>query len=321
MLIDILFVCFGMLLLIWGTNKFVHGATSLAHNLRIPTVIIGSTIVSLATSAPEIQVSITAALKNASNLAIGNAIGSNIANIGLVLGSIAIIKPMNLKSALPKNLMPVFLFVSFMTILLFYDGTLSQIEGILLMIGLIIVLIRSVKIDLRSKDGTDETIINTDSVEKNTTLLPATMMLIIGLLLLIFGAELIVTYASKIARSIGVSETIIGITLVAIGTSLPELSVSIISVLKGQVGLAIGNIIGSNIYNILAVIGIAGVSIKTPIELDPNMFKIHLMIMLCYTSAIYLLRNRSNGEIGRIEGLILVSTFITYISYITIQNV
>ena len=104
MLIDILFVCFGTLLLIWGTNKFVHGATSLAHNLRIPTVIIGSTIVSLATSTPEIQVSITAALENAPNLAIGNAIGSNIANIGLVLGSMAIIKPINLKSLLPKNL-------------------------------------------------------------------------------------------------------------------------------------------------------------------------------------------------------------------------
>jgi len=222
---------------------------------------------------------------------------------------------------LPKNLMPIFLAVSFMTILLFYDRTLSQIEGILLMMGLIIVLIWSVKIDLRSKGGADETIISTDSIEKNTTLLPATMMLIIGLLLLIFGAELLVTHASKIARSLGISETIIGITLVAIGTSLPELSVSIISVLRGQVGLAIGNIIGSNIYNILAVIGITGVLTKTPIELSPNMFKIHLMIMLCYTSVIYLLRNRSNGEIGRIEGLILISTFITYISYITIQNV
>jgi len=321
MLIDILFVCFGTLLLYWGTNKFIHGATSLAHNLRIPTVIIGSTIVSLATSAPEIQVAINATLKNASNLAIGNAIGSNIANIGLVLGSMAIIKPINLKSTLPKNLMPIFLAVSFMTILLFYDRTLSQIEGILLMMGLIIVLIWSVKIDLRSKGGADETIISTDSIEKNTTLLPATMMLIIGLLLLIFGAELLVTHASKIARSLGISETIIGITLVAIGTSLPELSVSIISVLRGQVGLAIGNIIGSNIYNILAVIGIAGVLTKTPIELSPNMLKIHLIIMLCYTSVIYLLRNRSNGEIGRIEGLILISTFITYISYITIQNV
>ena len=320
MLIDILFVCFGMLLLIWGTSKFVHGATSLAHNLRIPTVIIGSTIVSLATSAPEIQVSINATLKNASNLAIGNAIGSNIANIGLVLGSMAIIKPINLKSVLPKNLMPIFLFVSFMTILLFYDRTLSQIEGILLMMGLIIVLIWSVKFDLRSKGSADKTIINADSIEKNIALLPATMMLIIGLLLLIFGAELIVTYASKIARSLGISETIIGITLVAIGTSLPELSVSIISILKGQVGLAIGNIIGSNIYNILAVIGIAGVLTKTPIELSPNIL-IHLIIMLCYTTVIYLFRNRSNGEIGRIEGLILVGTFITYISYITIQNV
>ena len=318
MLIDILYVCCGALLLIWGANKFVHGATSLAHNLRIPTVIIGSTIVSLATSAPEIQVSISAALKNAPNLAIGNAIGSNIANIGLVLGSMAIIKPINLKSALPKNLMPIFLFVSFMTILLFYDGTLSQTEGILLMMGLIIFLIRSVKIDLHLKGGVDETI---DSTEKKTALLPATMMLIIGLLLLFIGVELLVTYASIIARSLGISETIIGITLVAIGTSLPELSVSIISILKGQVGLAIGNIIGSNIYNILAVIGIAGVLTKTPIELSPNMFKIHLMIMLCYTSVIFLLRNRSNGEIGRIEGLILIGTFITYISYITIQNV
>ena len=120
MLIDILFVCFGVLLLIWGANKFVHGATSLAHNLRIPTVIIGSTIVSLATSAPEIQVSINATLKNASNLAIGNAIGSNIANIGLVLGSMAIIKPINLKSALSKKFMLIFLVVSFMTIFLFF---------------------------------------------------------------------------------------------------------------------------------------------------------------------------------------------------------
>ena len=264
MLIDLTLMTLGIALLIMGSNYFVNGVASIAQILNIPIIVIGLTIVAFATSAPEILVSIVAALNNESDLAVGNAIGSNTANIGLVLGLMASIKPISIDSKVHKKLMILLLLVSLSMILPFWDNTISLFEGRFILLAFLLVMSWLIKFSLKIHDEGNKTSELSDSDYNIYSAPKAIIMLIIGLTVLTFGANLVVENAIKIAEILGVSQTIIGITLVAIGTSLPELSVSITSAIKGEYGLAIGNIIGSNIFNLLAVIGIA-TSIKEAI--------------------------------------------------------
>ena len=250
-------VIVGLLLLIWGADRFVHGAAAAARNLGVPPLLIGLTIVALATSAPEILVSLVAALRDETDLAIGNAIGSNIANIGLVLGVVAIFRPIELKSATLRREMPALLAVSLLTVSLFLDSYLSRVDGLVLLTGLVIVMIWLLRLGFRSSSSDPLRADFDAEIPKHMSMSVAIFWLLVGIATLLAGARLMVDGAINIAVALDVSEVVIGITLVALATSLPELAVSAVSAYRGEYGLAIGNIVGSNIFNLLAVIGVA----------------------------------------------------------------
>jgi cation:H+ antiporter len=314
MLIDITLLAIGIMILILGSNYFVDGAASIAKNMKIPIIVIGLTIVAFATSAPEILVSLVAALDGESDLAIGNAIGSNTANIGLVLGTMALIRPVQMSSKVYKKLITLLLLVSLIMILPFIDNAISVNEGRLILGGFILVMIWLVRFSLKLSNEN----IEQDDFKKNNYKTFATKkaltLLIIGLVLLFIGADMIVRNAIKIAHTLEISETLIGITLVAIGTSLPELSVSITSALKKEYGLAVGNIIGSNIFNLLAVIGAA--TAISPSKLPDNILSVHYLIMLSLTLSIFVIAYRKNKVIKRFEGFSLLTIYCFYIVFI-----
>ena len=318
MLIDLTLLAIGILILIIGSNYFVDGAASFAQNMKIPIIVIGLTVVAFATSAPEILVSVVAALGGESGLAVGNAIGSNTANIGLVLGSMALIKPISMASKIYRNLIILLLLVSLFMILPLMDSAITINEGRLILGGFILVMIWLIKYSLKlSIENSVEDDLKKQNYKAFTTT-KATLLLVLGLMLLFLGADMIVNNAVKIAQTLGISEAIIGITLVAIGTSLPELTVSITSALKGEYGLAVGNIIGSNIFNLLAVIGVA--TAISPTKLPENILSVHYLIMLSLTLSIFIITFRKNKIIKQYEGFTLLTIFCTYIVYVIFQS-
>lgn len=321
MLGNITEVIVGLILLIWGADRFVHGAGAMARNLGVAPLMIGLTIVSFATSAPEILVSIVAALRGEPDLAIGNAIGSNIANIGLVLGTVALVRPIELKSATLRREMPALLAVSLLTVALFLDSQLNRVDGFVLLTGLVIVIIWLVRLGLRSS-STDPLQADFEAeIPKDMSMRTAIIWLVVGLTALLFGAELLVDGAIEIARFIGVSEVVIGVTLVALATSLPELAVSLVSAIRGEYGLAIGNIVGSNIFNLLAVIGVAAVI--QPAVLPPTVLSLHIFVMVAFTLVLFAMTYEYDGRgvISRFEGFALVAAFLSYVIYVVLQNV
>lgn len=322
MITSLFLLSIGIFILIKGSDFFVDGATSIARIARIPLVIIGLTVVAFATSAPEILVSFVAAMNDESDLAIGNAIGSNTANIALVLGSMAIVRSVPMKSSALKKLVRNLLIISFLMIIPFFDNVISRIEGQVILFGFFLTMFWLVKysIDMSKKSDIDDKYLTDQSLVSQSILSVSDSIfcLLIGLFLLFYGADVVVIYAVDIAQSLKISETIIGITIIAIGTSLPELSVSITSALKGQHGLAVGNIIGSNIFNLLAVIGL-GTAIS-PAFLQEDIFNIHLMLMFSLTLFIFFITFRKNDVISRPEGFLLLLTFLSYMGYIILTN-
>lgn len=321
MLLNIVEVTVGLALLIWGADRFVHGASASARNIGVPPLLIGLTIVAFATSAPEILVSIVAALRGEPGLAFGNAIGSNIANIGLVLGLTAMVRPIELVSATLRREMPALLAVSLLTVSLFLDTHVSFIDGLVMLTGLVIVMIWLARLGMRSsaQDPLREDF--EAEIPKDVSMRAAIVWLLIGLGVLLIGANLLVEGAIEVAQILGVSEVIIGITLVAVGTSLPELAVSLVSVLKGEHGLAIGNIVGSNIFNMLAVIGVAAVI--APSSVAPSVLSLHMFVMVAFTLVLFAMTYDYDGksELSRVEGFALFAAYMAYGSYIVNQNV
>lgn len=321
MLGNVVAVIAGLVLLIWGADRFVHGAAAGARNLGIAPLLIGLTVVAFATSAPEILVSVVASLRGEPGLAIGNAIGSNIVNIGLVLGCTAMLRPIQLRSATLRREMPALLAVSLLTVSLFLDNFLSRTDGLVMLTGLIIVMIWLARLGMRST-ASDPLLVDFEAeIPTNVSMKMAIIWLVVGLGTLLVGAELLVDGAVEIAVAIGVSEVVIGITLVALGTSLPELAVSLVSVMKNEHGLAIGNIVGSNIFNLLAVIGVAAVI--EPAALAPSVLSLHTFVMVAFTLVLFAMTYDYDGknELSRVEGFALVSAFIAYDTYVFIQNV
>lgn len=289
--------------------------------MGVPPLLIGLTIVAFATSAPEILVSIIAALRGEPGLAFGNAIGSNIVNIGLVLGFTAILKPIQLRSATLRREMPALLAVSLLTVSLFLDTFLSRVDGFVMLTGLVIVMIWLARLGMRSS-ANDPLIDDYDAeIPKHVSMPTAIMWFLIGLGTLLIGANLLVDGSIEIARALGISEVVIGITLVALGTSLPELAVSVISVMKNEHGLAIGNIVGSNIFNLLAVIGVAAAI--APSALAPSVLSLHMFVMVAFTLVLFAMTYDYDGksELSRVEGVALCSAYVAYVSYVIAQNV
>jgi cation:H+ antiporter len=311
----------GLVLLIWGADRFVHGAAAAARNMGIAPLLIGLTVVAFATSAPEILVSVVASLRNEPGLAIGNAIGSNIVNIGLVLGCVSIIRPIELRSATLRREMPALLAVTLLTVSLFLDQQLNRVDGLVMLTGLVIVMIWLARLGKRS--STDDPIKREFEAEipSHVSNKAAIVWFIVGLVALLAGAELLVDGAMKVANYYRVDEVVIGIMLVALGTSLPELAVSLVSALKGEYGLAIGNIVGSNIFNLLAVIGIAATI--APIEFEPIVLSLHIFVMVAFTLALFAMTYDYDGksELSRIEGIALLVAFLAYDAYVASQNI
>lgn len=318
---NLLLVIAGLVLLIWGADRFVHGAAAAARNLGIAPLMIGLTVVAFATSAPEILVSVVAALQGEPGLAFGNAIGSNIVNIGLVLGMTAMIRPIRLESATLRREMPALLAVTLLTVSLFLDTFLSRVDGFVMLTGLVIVMVWLARLGLRSS-ATDPIAMDYEAEIPSDVSMPmAVVWLVVGLGTLLIGAELLVDGAIGIAKMLGVSEVVIGITIVAFGTSLPELAVSLASALKGEYGLAIGNIVGSNIFNLLAVIGVAATI--EPAALPPSVLSLHIFVMVAFTLVLFAMTYDYDGksELSRLEGLALLIAFIAYDGYVVAQNI
>ena len=321
MLVNFLEVIAGLVLLIWGADRFVHGAAAAARNLGIAPLLIGLTIVAFATSAPEILVSIVAASRDEPLLAVGNAIGSNICNIGLVLGCVAVIRPIKLRSATLRREMPALLAVSLLTVSLFLDSYLSRIDGLVMLTGLVIVMIWLARLGMRSAANDPIKQDFEAEIPQHVSMKMALVWFLLGLGTLLGGAELLVDGAIEIARIIGFSDVVIGITLVALGTSLPELAVSLVSAMKGEYGLAIGNIVGSNIFNLLGVIGVAATI--HPIGVVQSVLSLHIFVMVAFTLVLFAMTHDYDGksELSRIGGIALLLAFIAYDSYVVLQNV
>ena len=321
MLVYTLQIIAGLVLLVWGADRFVHGAAAMARNLGIGALMIGLTVVAFATSAPEIVVSVLAASRGEPDLAIGNAIGSNTANIGLVLGVAAMLRPIELTSATLRREMPALLAVTLLTVTLFLDSYLSRVDGVVLIAGLIIVMVWLTRLGLKTSVSDPMRAEYEAEIPKDVSMPMASLWLLVGLVMLLFGAELVVRSAIDIARDLGVTEIVIGVTLVALGTSIPELAVSIVSAIKGEYGLAIGNIVGSNIFNLLAVIGIA--TVIDPSALAPSVLSLHAFVMSALTLVLFAMTYEYDGKgiISRAEGAALFAAFAGYISYVVVQNV
>ncbi|MCS5587011.1 MAG: calcium/sodium antiporter [Porticoccaceae bacterium] len=300
----------GIIGLIWGADKFVAGSASFARSMGISSLVIGLTIVSVGTSAPEIIISINAALNSSSELAIGNALGSNLANIGLVLGITLLIAPIPVYRHLLKEESPVLLLITGLAGICLYNGVLGQLESLLLVLLVAPLLIVVVKYKKSHPDSVEPQNIVAYSASS------ATVQFILGLAVLLAGAEITVWGAKSIATFIGISELVIGLTVVAIGTSLPELAASVLSAVRGHHDIALGNIIGSNLFNIMLVMGAAGAI--APISLDDAVFARDYIAMASMTLLMVLLLaralrgNRNKATLSKTVGLILLSAYCLY---------
>lgn len=318
MTLFVLSILAGFGILVWAADRFVIGAAALANNLGISPLLIGLTVVGLGTSAPEIVVSAMSSLQGNPGLAIGNALGSNIANIGLILGFTALVSPLAVKSEVLRKEYPLLLFISIAVFLLLADYKLTIVDSVVLSAGLVGVLVILIWL-AKHRSPTDPMLDEYDAeIPKDISNKVAIFWFLIGLIGLLASSRLLVWGAVNIAQTFGVSDLVIGLTIVAIGTSLPELAASIASTLKGEDDIAIGNIIGSNLYNMLAVLPIPGYVATT--ALSPDVISRDLPVMLLLTLALLFMGfSRSNkGMINRFEGGLLVASFIGYQTWVYI---
>ncbi len=307
-------VALGIVALVWGADRFVLGAAGVARNLGVSTLVIGLVIVGFGTSAPELLVSAMAGLAGSTGLAVGNALGSNIANIGLVLGITALIVPLAVQSGVLKREFPVLLVMSFGVLLLLLDGELGRLDGVILLGCLIGLIYWTVRLALRERDHDPLQAEVAEEIPEAIGMGAAVLWLLVGLVVLLVGARMVVWGAVNIAQAFGVSEVIIGLTIVAIGTSLPELAASVMGALKGEPDLAIGNVVGSNLFNLLGVLGLPAVI--HPAVLDPSVLQRDYPVMLALTVALFLLAYnwRRTPRIGRSGGLLLLGAYGAYMT-------
>ncbi|MDY6977512.1 MAG: calcium/sodium antiporter [Pseudomonadota bacterium] len=312
MLLNIVIFLIGLIVLSWSADRFVYGASALAKNIGISPMMIGLTIVAMGSSAPEIVVSAIASANGNMNTAVGNALGSNITNIALVLGVTALVKPLLVSSTTLKRELPALLIISLIAIGFMFDGELKSYEGIILLGLFIFVLAMMAWLSLQV-DKEDPLVAETaDEIPKGVSNTSALIWIGVGLIVLPLSAHFLVNSAVEIARYMGISDLVIGLTIIAFGTSLPELAASVAGVLKGEDDLALGNIIGSNIFNLLAVLGMPG--LIAPGLLDPDVYNRDMYVMLGLTLLLFLFSFDLIGKrtISRTNGFILLACFIGY---------
>ncbi|PCJ86867.1 MAG: calcium/sodium antiporter [Thiotrichaceae bacterium] len=312
MLIDYAAILAGFILLIWSADRFIIGAAATARNFNVSPLIIGLTIVGFGTSAPEMMVAGFASFDGSPAMAIGNALGSNITNITLVLGVAALITPLDVHSRIIKKELPILLLATFIALILMLDMTLDRLDGFVLASLLVLLMWWIARQAIRSKEKdklTDEYLAELPDTMPNSH---AIFWLITGLLLLTASSKILVWGAVNVATDLGISELVIGLTIIAIGTSLPELAASIAGALKGEHDLAIGNVVGSNLFNTLGVLAIPG--LIHPAPLAEGILERDLPIVLILTIVLLIVGYgfRGQGRINRFEGGLLLSAFIAY---------
>lgn len=320
-----LFICAivsGFILLIWGADKFIDGAAGIASNLGVAPLIVGLTIVGFGTSAPEMIVSAFAAFDGAPALGIGNAIGSNISNFGLVLGVTILVTPLAVHSITLRREFPVLVFIMFLSLLLLlWDMELDRIDGLILFTGFILTLGGMAWLAVKSaQDDPLKIEFSQEYQQPKRSLKKSIILFLIGLIALLGGAKLLVWGATGVAQLLGISDLVIGLTVVAIGTSLPELAACISSALKNEHDIAVGNILGSNIFNLLAVLAMPG--LIHPSKVDSLLLTRDFSFMIGLTIVLYLFaRFCLKGRLGRPVGLLLLLVYTGYISLLAYQGV
>lgn len=318
MILYLLAIVLGFALLVWSADRFVDGAASTAKHLGMPSLLIGILIVGFGTSAPEMVVSAIAAYEGNPALALGNAIGSNIVNIALILGITALVAPIAVNSKIVKKEIPLLLLIVLFAGYLLLDNTLTLFEGVILLAGFFALVLWSVFAAFRSRGDSFEDQMDIELNEDIMSLKVGILWLVFGLVLLIASSRLLVWGAVGVANSFGVSDLIIGLTIVALGTSLPELAASVMAAKKGEHDIAIGNVVGSNMFNLLAVIGIAVVIApmnSVPLEVLKRDWLIMLLLTIALFAMAYGFRGR-DGRINRVEGTILILCYIAYNTYL-----
>mgnify|MGYP001601251832 FL=1 len=312
MLISITQLIGGFILLVWGADRLVAGASALARNLGVSPLIIGLTIVAFGTSAPELIVSAVAAFRGNPGLAVGNAIGSNVANIGLILGITAAIYPLRVESETLKREYPVLMLIMIGSFIMAADLIYDRTEGWLLLFGLLALVIWMVRFGMRR--GTEDPLAREFAAEipRDMPTGYAVLWLSVGLIVLPLSSSFLVDGAIFIARSLHVSEAVIGLTIIALGTSLPELAAALTSALRQEDDLAIGNVIGSIMFNILGVLGIAAA--VHPVEVELLMLQQDIPVMVMFTVMLCFMAYGINGpgRISRRSGLLLLTLFTSY---------
>ena len=311
MWVNLLLMTFGFAALIWSADKFLSGAAATATNLGVSNIVIGLTVVSLGTSAPEIVVALIAALEGNAVLAIGNAIGSNIANIGLVLGITAVVMPLPFSKNVRRRELPWLLGATVLAIILMFDRELGTIDGILLLSGLAYILWQLLRSEKEADPGESALASELDDLPAMRQTV-AVFWLITGLIVLLGAAQLLVYAATEIAIELGISSMIIGLTIVAVGTSLPELAATVGSAIKGQPDIAIGNIVGSNILNILAVLAVPGLVTTTSLDFSALWRDSGMMLALTLMLALFAYGVNSRAVITRFEGIVMLLAWIGY---------
>ncbi len=318
MLEAVVFLIIGLGLLVWSADRLVFGAAALAKNFGVAPLVIGMTIIAMGSSAPEMMVSATAALAGKTDTAVGNVLGSNIANIALILGLTALLKPLLISSSILRRELPLMMIVTLIAGGLLWDHQLTFIEGIVLVALFALFLVIMLFVSKKGEAQQDPLITEQESeIPNNISNKKATFWLIVGLILLPCSAKILIDSAVDIAKAFGMSDLVIGLTIIAVGTSLPELAASIASALKGEDDMAVGNIIGSNIFNILAVMGIP--ALIHPAQLSSLAMDRDFYVMLAVSILLVIMALGKRRRINRWEGLILIGCFTAYQSYLFIH--
>ncbi|MCZ4296325.1 calcium/sodium antiporter [Vibrio sinaloensis] len=309
------FLIIGLVFLVWSADKLVFGAAALARNVGISPLVIGMTILAMGSSAPEMMVSATAALDGKTDTAVGNVLGSNIANIALILGITALIKPLSISSAVLRRELPLMIGVTILAGVLLWDSHLGFYEGILLFVLFAAFIVAMLRISRNEKKNGDVLIEEQESeVPEGVSNAKAAIWVVIGLIVLPLAADVLVDNAVIIAQYFGMSDLVIGLTIIAVGTSLPELAASLAGVMKGEDDMAVGNIIGSNVFNILAVMGIPG--ILNPSVLSEFAMGRDFWVMLGVSLLLVAMALGKSRSINRVEGAVLFCCFIGYQAYL-----
>ena len=320
MLLEILAVIAGLAVLVWSADRFVDGAAATAKHLGMPALLIGMVIIGFGTSAPEIVVSVMASIEGKPGLALGNAYGSNISNIGLVLGATALLAPILVESQVLKKEIPILLFTTVVAGIQLLDGELSRLDGIVLLVLFAGLMGWSIAQGVKSRNDALAEEVEREIESDYLAIGPALTWLIVGLVLLVVSSRLLVWGATELATAFGVSELIVGLTIVAIGTSLPELASSIAASRKGEQDLAIGNVMGSNLFNTLAVVGLAGTIHPLEVESMVVYRDISVMAVMGVMLMVFAFGFRNKSTLTKQKGFVLLLAWVAYMGFLLYQQ-